>query len=267
MKAINKYLEQFEAYQNGDLAPEEVQAFLKARDQNQEMLDAWNEYSDMMKALSDREAVSLRGKLEGAFYKQQDNKIRFMSQSVWLRASSAAMIMVVMGALLYFFCSNNNSFFGLSDDQQLGISDTNSSINIYPHDTVDNQDAVIPIKEVVKVQKKDKIASIYSNEEYQISPIFVELLHNVYRSGWFDLRSPQDSVIFTSGDSIVFSWETNIRNPVYFDILDRNGKVVFKHPNPISTPWTYKPDLSPAIYMLRFSTEEQPVWMGVMVGK
>ncbi len=120
-----------------------------------------------------------------------------------------------------------------------------------------------------KIQDQPKliqIASIYDSEEYQISPVFAELLHNVYRGNWFSLTSPEDSTIFRSGDSIAFKWETDIQEPMYFDILDRHGNVVYKHSDTLSNPWHYKPQLSPAIYMFRFSTEDQPVWMGVMVG-
>ena len=71
--------------------------------------------------------------------------------------------------------------------------------------------------------------------------------------------------MFKRGDCISFSWETNIKEPIFFDILDRNGNVVYKELKPITSPWDYTPDLSPAIYMYRFSTEDQPVWMGVIV--
>jgi hypothetical protein len=71
--------------------------------------------------------------------------------------------------------------------------------------------------------------------------------------------------MFSPGEALIFSWETNITLPLYFDVLDRHGQVVYKHATPITAPWTYHPELDPAIYMYRFATEAQPVWMGVMV--
>ncbi|MEN8123416.1 MAG: hypothetical protein ABFS35_23975 [Bacteroidota bacterium] len=265
---MNKYLEQFEAYQNGDMNPEEIQAFLEALEHDQEMLIAWNEYLDMMDAFSDKEAVSLRGKLEGAFYQQQDNKVRYISQSKWFRLTSAALVIAVMGALLYFFCANNNEFLGLADNE---IEENTDSINITKTIFKDSLQAdtiiVIETPDIENIITPEKqTASIYDGEQYQISPVFAELLNNVYRSSWFKLNTPEDSAMFFPGDSLVFSWETNIEDQLYFDILDRNGQVIYKHPNPISSPWTYRPDLVPAIYMFRFATEDQPVWLGVMVG-
>lgn len=266
MTTIDKYLKRFEAYQNGDLDPPEVQAFIKALEQDQEMHNAWNEYMDMMDAFSDKEAVSLRSSLEGAFYKQQENRIRSISQNIWFRISVAAIVIVVMGGLLYFFCSNNQEFFWLTEDTKLVMMDSIDINNPLEKDSI-RQDTVCATRkaQIVEVSEK-QIASIYDNELYQISPVFAELLHSVYRSGWFKLNTPVDSVIFFPGDSLNFSWETNIGGLIYFDVLDRNGLVIYKHPEPISNPWVYIPKLSPAIYMFRFATEDEPVWMGVMVG-
>ena len=267
MKTLNKYLEQFEAHHNGDMSPGEVEVFMQSLEQDGEMLTAWNEYMDMMKALSDKEAVSLRKKLEGAFYQQQDNKIRFISQNLWFRISAAAVVIVVMGALLYLFCSNNQNFFRLEDDSMLVEANSTEAIEVGAPEIV-QIDSINIIEEAPgQINPEMQIASIYEKEQYQISPVFAELLHSVYRSGWFKINTPEDSALFSPGDSLVFSWETNIEELMFFDILDRNGLVIYKHPEPISSPWVYLPNLSPAIYMYRFATEEEPVWMGVVVGE
>ena len=267
MKTLNKYLEQFEAHHNGDMSPEEVKVFMQSLEQDDEMLVAWNEYMDMMKALSDKEAVSLRRRLEGAFYQQQDNKIRFISQNLWFRISAAAVVIVVMGALLYLFCSNNQNFFGLEDDGMLVEADSTEAIEVEAPGVVQIDSINIIEEPIEQLNPKIQIASIYEKEQYQISPIFAELLHSVYRSGWFKINTPEDSALFSPGDSLIFSWESNIAELMFFDILDRNGLVIYKHPEPIISPWVYLPDLNPAIYMYRFATEEEPVWMGVIVGE
>jgi hypothetical protein len=110
-----------------------------------------------------------------------------------------------------------------------------------------------------------EVASLFELEEYQISPVFAELLHNVYRSNWFRITSPGDSIMIRKGDNVLFSWETNINEPIYFDVLDRNGKVIYRKSGAIVSPWEYTPKLSPAIYMYRFSTKNQPIWMGVVI--
>ena len=61
-------------------------------------------------------------------------------------------------------------------------------------------------------------ASIFDQEEYQISPVYAELLHNVYRSNWFRVISPADSTLLIKGDNIVYAWETNIKEPIYFEV-------------------------------------------------
>lgn len=265
MTATSKYLKRFEAYQNGEMPPEEVQAFLKELDQDQEMLEAWKEYMAMMDAFSDKEAVSFRNKLERAFLRQHKNTVRSFSHNIWYRVSAAAIVIVVMGALLYFFCSNNTDFWGTANQKLLVEREQIKKIKMITidsiHDTIIRQDP----QQVYEPQPQ-QIASVYDKEHYQISPVFAELLHNVYRSAWFKLKLPEDSVMFTTGDSLTFSWETNIEQALYFDVLDRNGQAVYEHNDSIKSPWIYRPQLEPAIYMFRFATKDQPVWMGVMVG-
>jgi hypothetical protein len=267
MKTIDKYLKRFEAYQNGDLNPAEVEVFIQALEQDSEMLDAWNEYKDMMDAFSDKEAVSLRKKLEGAFYGQQDNKVRIISQSIGFRVATAAVVIVVMGALLYFFCSSEQPFFNMAEETILIDTVDIEKVKIVTNDNLktDTTDLITEPEELFKHEAQ--IASIFEKEQYQISPVFAELLNSVYRSGWFRIKTPVDSIVFFPGDSLVFSWETNIEEAMYFDILDRNGQVMYKHPSPVNSPWTFIPKLDPAIYMIRFATEDEPVWMGVIVGK
>lgn len=266
MTNIDKYLERFEAYYNGELTQQEEEAFKNTLANDPDMKLAWKEYKALMDALSDKEAVSLRLKLEDTFYKHQGGKIRRLSHSLWFRLSAAAVILVIMGTICYFFCSSkfeqdnftNESNISITDSTDMIINDSQEDITAHHADTQ---------KEELEVEDKNtqQIASIYEQEIYQISPVFAELLNNVYRSNWFKLRSPKDSVIFSSSDSIEFNWETNIEEALYFDILDRNGKVIYKHKEPITSPWTFCPDLDPAIYMFRFATMEEPVWLGVMV--
>jgi len=266
MTETNKYLERFEAYQNGDLSPSEVGVFLTDLDQDVKMLAAWQEYIDMMDAFSDKEAVSLRHKLEGAFHRRQEVKIQSVSQNVWFRISAAAVVIVVMGALLYFFCSRNTDLFNFSDHDMLVHQDTVVQIDrVIQDNTIVDTLEKGPVDILDPVSTPGVVASIYDREEYQISPVFAELLHNVYRSGWFEIQTPVDSAMFTKGDSLIFSWETNLEEEIFFDILDRNGKVIYKHKDPVSSPWKYEPQLESAIYMYRFATKDQPVWMGVII--
>ncbi len=268
MTSIDKYLHEFEAYFNGDLNAEEKRAFEEALSHNSEMDAAWKEYRSMMDAFSKKEAISLRLSLNKIFYSQQhDRKVLGLTNNLWLRLSVAAVIIVIMGCLLYFFCSSRDPFQSVNGIQytktvdSLGATQPGRS-----HDNIllDN-DSVTGTK-IQNQPTPIQIASIYDSKEYQISPVFAELLHNVYRGNWFILTSPEDSTIFRSGDSIVFKWETDIQEPMYFDLLDRHGNVVFRKKFAVESPWIFKPSLTPSIYMFRFSTEDQPVWMGVMVG-
>ncbi len=171
-----------------------------------------------------------------------------------------------MGGLLYFFCSNGLPATRFTEQPLLITGDSALIIqNEDVSDSIFGEGRVAPKIETEIQPGSEQLASIYDKEEYQISPVFAELLHNVYRSNWFRLTSPEDSVFFSTGDSLIFSWETNIEEPLYFDILDRNGTVVYRHPEKVTGPWSHSPDLDPAIYMYRFATGDQPVWVGVMV--
>ena len=268
MTEISKYLERFEAYQNGDLSPGEMEAFLNDLEKDNKMLSAWRKYTDMMDAITDKEAISLRIKLEGAFSQSQEGRVSVVSQSIWFRISAAAMIIVVMGALLYFFCTRNVDLFKLSEQDTIVSADTIILQKALTSDSTDIVTQDVKYEAIAETNvTTDVIASIYDDEKYQISPVYAELLHNVYRSGWFRIQTPVDSILFSKADTLVFSWETNIEEEIFFDILDRNGRQVYRHEGPVSSPWAYLPELGPAIYMYRFATQGQPVWMGVIVGE
>jgi hypothetical protein len=257
MTRIEKYLKRFETYSNGGLSPGDKEAFEKTLAHDKDMQLAWKEYRAMMDAFSDKEAISLRLKLEEAYYnKTRNHKIRHVSQNVWFRISAAAVLIIIMGCLLYFYCSSGPKLNELAGDPEVMATDSIVLVEKAAPDSLLSDTGHIPEKQ---------LASIFDQEAYQISPMFAELLHNVYRSGWFHLTAPTDSVMFSRGDSLLFVWETNIEAPLYFDVLDRHGRVVYKYTDAISSPWTYIPTLPPAIYMFRFATQEEPVWMGVMV--
>lgn len=269
MTSIDKYLHEFEAYFNGDLNAEEKGAFEEALSHNPEMDAAWKEYRSMMDAFSKKEAISLRLSLNEIFYSQRHGKkVLGLANNLWLRLSAAAIIIVIMGCLLYFFCSSRDPFQPVNGIQYTTTADSMEATQpSHSHEnSLPDNDSVTSTK-IQDQPTSIQIASIYDSEKYQISLVFAELLHNVYRGNWFNLTSPEDSILFLPGDSIVFSWETNIQEPMYFDILDRHGKVVFREKSAVESPWIFKPSLTTSIYMFRFSTEDQPVWMGVMVGE
>lgn len=268
MTSIEKYLHEFEAYFNGDLNAEEKIAFEVSLDHKPGMKAAWKEYQSMMDAFSNKEAISLRIKLNEMFFRhRQGVKIRNVTNSFWFRMSAAAVIIVIMGFLLYFFYTSGHNFQKPEEVQFIPGSDTIQTIRQDTSQDVDESNSYpIPEESVLDTIRAGQFANIFEMEEYQISPVFAELLHNVYRGNWFGLISPEDSAVFLPGDSIGFMWETNIHEPLYFDVLDRHGGVIYKHSGPVSSPWHYKPQLSPAIYMFRFATKDNPVWMGVMVG-
>jgi len=263
MTNIDKYLKEFEDFSQGHLSEQEKVAFEEKLATDQKMQDAWKEYLSIMNALSDKESVSLRVLLNRISSRnRQGVKIHKLSNSFGFRLSAAAVFIIFIGCLLYFFCAKRNQEFATNDElidtliMEPGDSNTLVFKDTNPAIVKENQEVRSP-----------QIASIYDDERYQIAPAYAELLHNVYRSNWFRLTSPEDSVLFSQGDSITFSWESNIHEPLYFDILDRHGSVIYRQTKPIQSPWTFKPILDSAIYMYRFSTKDQPVWMGVMVGR
>ena len=265
MTTTNKYLKRFEAYQNGELDPGEVKAFKRALGSDEEMLLAWKEYQAMIDAWSDKEAISLRIALEKAYTEQGNKGIVQLSQNIWFRASAAAVIIILTGCLMYFFCSNGLKQNTVAEEENSTLHD----IIPTPVHTDTTMLITVPINQQIETNEseQDQIASIFDKEEYQISAVFAELLNNVYRSNWFMLKTPADSAMIHPGENIVFSWETNIKAQIYFDVLDRNGQVIYKQQGPVNSPWTYIPTLDPAIYMFRFATEEEPVWMGVVIVK
>ncbi len=266
MTSIEKYLHEFEACFNGDLNTEEKKAFEKSLMVVQQKNDAWKEYRSMMEAFSRKEAISLRLLLNKIYQsRQHGGKVLNLTSHLWFRISAAAVVIVALGCLLYLFVTDS---FNFRSTNEILITQTDTTNVIQYHinkDTITQDGDSIPGIRIQESQSGVQLASLFEKEEYQISPEFAELLHNVYRGDWFGLTNPEDSVLCLTGDSLSFSWKTNIQKPLYFDVLDRHGKVFYKYPKSISSPWTYKPKLPPAIYMYRFATENHPVWMGVVV--
>jgi hypothetical protein len=276
MTKINNYLKRFEACKNGDLDYQERSVFDEDLKKDPEMKKAWKEYSSIMEALSDKEAISLRELLENIYNKSFNKHLSLFSKTKWLKAAAAAITIIATGTLLYFFCAHNNHNINFNHEALLVKNDTgdvkittDTILLEHPNQNVKNIDKtqILEKHKPHEGDKKNEIASIYEREEYQINPVYKELLSSVYRGNWFEIITPEDSVILGPGENLVFSWETNISDSIYFDILDRNGKVIYKHSTAIHSPWTFEQNLAPAIYMYRFSTAEEPLWLGVIVEK
>jgi hypothetical protein len=265
MTSTNNYLQLFEDYINGDMDALARRAFEEALEHDREMRAAWEEYNAMMQAFSDKEAIALRLQLEEAYSRQShDYKLKYMPRNLWFRLSAAGVLILIVLSIWYFIgqreetpsFSNNNKGI-LTDSTSLAEGGRPDSLTTDRNAQNDSSTAEdIPQKQ---------IACLYDREEYQISAVYAELLHSVYRSSWFHLLTPADSVIFAPGDSLQFIWETNIKDSLYFDVLDRHGSVIFKQKGAITSPFIYKPKLPPAIYMFRFATQNEPIWMGVMM--
>jgi hypothetical protein len=267
MTTIEKYLKQFEAYFNGNLDQSKINAFEELIGNDNEIHAAWIEYCSVMEACADEEAISLRSKLEKAYHRQYVPNSRVHSlNKQWIKVAAVVVMVILVGSLLFFPITHNVNLSPqnaviLYSDSTLGNKTADTT-----QDFIYEKDNPLSLNGNTNIEAKPvELASIFDLEEYQISPVFAELLHNVYRSNWFRITSPKDSIMFGDGDSILFSWETNIRDSMYFDILDRNGNVIFKKSEAITSPWTFTPNLSPAIYMYRFSTKDQPIWVGVIV--
>jgi hypothetical protein len=277
MTTFNNYLKRFEAFQNGDLDAEESISFKQDLEKDSEMRKAWKEYSAIMKAISDREAISLRDLLEKTYLKNFKEKRWIHSKAIWFRASAAALVIFATVTLLYFFCDREQSLFisnqlsvVKSDGKESDLKEEVLSEKITPNEErtlLMTEDSSMKQFDEATNNENEVTASIYDKEEYQINPVYKELLNTIYRGGWFKLLNPGDSILIDSGDKIYFKWETNISDSIYFDILDRNGQVVYTHMPAVSSPWIIEKSLDPAIYMYRFSTKEEPLWLGVMVIK
>lgn len=257
-----KYLRLFETFSNGEMGTEAIRDFEDSLKSDLEMSAAWSEYQRVLEAIKDHEAISLRIILDKEFEDHwADKNIRTISSSR-IKWSAAAVVLILLGSLIYFFCSNKEP-----DNYANKVEDKKSGISIISEDMA-KQDSLnrTPNKDIheKKVPESDQIALLYEKEEYKISPMYSELLNNVYRNTWFKLITPKDSIFVEKNEFILFTWETSIKDSIYFDVLNRKGRVIYRHNVSVESPWSYKAALTPAIYMFRFSTKEQPVWMGVM---
>lgn len=106
--------------------------------------------------------------------------------------------------------------------------------------------------------------NIFRQDVNYITPVYREMLRYETRSDQFRLTEPVDSAIFTVKSDIIFRWETEIPDPMYLEVMNRHGKIVYAPRDPVTSPCLMLQRQSRGAYIYRFRTDSIAVHYGVM---
>lgn len=223
-----KYLRRIERYLNGGMEFEERSAFEAELQKNTDLKKAFDEHLEVYDALQDRDAIDLRLQLKDIHREYMSGKKGRIyplrnKNLIWL----AAIVVISLGIIsLVIFYSLQGS--------------VNRNIKL-------------------SVNREQMIAT----KLYQLPHIYDEMLKYRFRSEELNLKTPEDSAIFMRRQDMVFTWELHSSFPVYLDIINRNGDLVYESLKPVTSPHIVYKNLSRGVYIYRFHSSSIALTYGI----
>ena len=269
MKTKLKYLKYIEDFFSGNMSKLEKERFQEEMRSNKTLAGEFREYTKLTDSIRDRDLLDFHKTIRKTFKEwQQNNKgflQKYVSNKYWMAAAAAITILLISGitAIIIEITRSTEKIEIYAQDSTI-IIETDSIKNILPlyeQDQIADENTVE--EKVIFAEQLAIVTSIdYSKEINKISPIYKELLNSNMRSGQFQLIHPLDSAIFKQGETINIEFKTE-HALINLDILNHKGQIKKSLQN-ISSAYQFQNDLSPGVYLLRFQTDEEPVWWGIV---
>jgi hypothetical protein len=276
-----KYLEIIEKYLSGELSEQEAKDFEKELMSNKRLVFEFEEYNKIREAIKDKESIKLRKQLSELGNNPKPSyhftRIRSIPAERILLAAAVILVLIVAGFILARMINRDVS---PADE----IADIGESNDLYsPYDTIDSTQNINDltlthdtpsVDDTVDLLLAGDIAATYDllasmnvqdlkGPEYQVPLFYSELLGTNLRSVYFSLTEPEDSAIFHSGDEIKFIWEEDSDEPLILDLIDHNGKVIYKSDSLNDNEFLFKEKLKPGVYVVRFRTVDEIIYLNV----
>ncbi len=223
-----RYLKRIERYLNGEMEFEERSAFEAELQKNNDLKKAYDEHLEIYDALHDREAIDLRLQLKDIHKEHVSGKkgriFPLGSRNLlWLAAAVIISLGVASMVIYYALQGSTNRNFNLSANRE----------------------------------------QLLDNEIYKLPHIYDELLKYRFRSEELDLKIPEDSSIYMRRQDIIFKWEFHSAYPVYLDIIEKNGDLVYESVKPVTSPHTVYKNLPRGVYIYRFHSDDVALTYGI----
>lgn len=228
MKDISKQYELFLSYYNGELTGNERAAFEKEMEENEELKEAFSDFTLLLRTLKDKESLEMRREFKSLLEKRRKNNtswIRSIFLNPWSAAAAALFVLIIAVYFLYINLFNDEG----SQDQRIMAETTSIDWN---------------------------------HPDFQVLPEYTELLKIEYRSVGFMLLSPHDSLVMHKGEEMKFSWKPS-KKKLMIDILDHQGNTVISTDEPVSGPYFQPLILEPGAYLFRIRDHEESLHWGI----
>lgn len=219
-----KDLIQFELYCNGEMEPDEKEAFEESLEKDPELKASYQEYLDIYEAIADKETLELRMKLKEIREENSRSKPAgdFLGQGYnWLWM--AALITVII------------SFTTL-----VGIMIRRIEMRekfAYTYSTPEKQDTGGLDRELTRFGQR------------QVN---------------FNIESPKDSLYLSRSHPILFKWTVDSTEPLILDLINGQGIIVFSSGGPVQSPFIVDAWLPGGIIAYRFRTKTEVFRIGFL---
>ena len=213
-----KYLDLFEKFSNGEMTSEEASSFEQQLKDDAEMAAAYQEYGQILEALDDKETLSLMAKLREIREEESKKGGR------------------------HRFLNTGNNWIWLAALLTIVVSFTIIvSMLIYNYTT----------------NRKNTKLTAAAMEEKARANLNAELMKYGMRTHGMTLEEPSDSSSFIVKGDIFFKWTVDSTYNLLMDVLDDEGKIVFKSHRPIESPFVFRKKLKEGIYIFRFRDDKE----------
>ena len=227
------YNETIDRYLSGELAGQELRDFEEALKTNTELAQKFKLHQELYVSLRKKEMIELRKQLLEIKNTARREKSFFhaLSYKYYLLAASVALL---IGLAYWGIRSYNSQEMAQKDNP---VTDTASTKQVSPEQqskevTPENKEEKKSYKKIMDARQdleKTQLASVdFNDPRYKLSASMASLVGQNVRSGYFDLMSPKDSTVFESNKPIIFCWEADTKKPIYLELLNGKGSVVFK---------------------------------------
>ncbi len=284
MKNINDFDEIIERYNEGELKGEELKLFLNELKTNPLLARDFDLHKKIDEAIMMDDQDNFRKKLDEIYRSLEllTKKQKFFNKRrrYFLLAAS---IVIVLGIIFVISSLTKDKPKDIAEEAGQGIKDTAvitkgrlDLITIIPDSLKETKDTLMPGQKRSRVKDNEESEELASEnksrkvkpgefvgESYRLHPALVGMIGAITRMGYFENISPPDSLLYKSGEEMVFKWKTGIEKELYLEIVDSRTEPVFRSGKLEGGSYTYAQSLSPGIYLFRYRTKEEVVFTGL----
>lgn len=228
----DRNLMKVEKYLNGEMKPRERQRFEEELLHNAALKMTFDRVKEIYTLLEDTESLQLRQQLQSIFRKYPgDGHTRPIIPAglKWIIAAAVIIILVGVATVTLFTIRYN-----------VWLKDPKAFENS---------------------------AGLFRRDLFTLPPAYADLMKYQVRSDRFTLRQPADSAMLTTKSDIIFKWDSFYDDPLTLEVINRNGRLVYKSSRPVSSPYLLPTRLNRGVYIVRFRSEYEAIHYSVIFVK